>query len=70
MQIMPLIQPLQCPDIVLCSVRLGKQEDRDDPAIRWKGRGRGPLHNQDQEAECPSEALPQVCDAQGVPQNG
>jgi hypothetical protein len=54
---------------LFCSLRFGEQEDRDDPAS-CKGLGCGPLYYQDQEAERTCEAQPQVCDAQGVPQDG
>ena len=51
-------------------VRSGKQEDRDNPAGSWKGLRCGPLDDQDQEAEHACEDQPQVCDAQGFPQDG
>ena len=47
-----------------------QQEDRDSVASQWEGGCGGPLDNQNKEAEQARQPPPQVCHAQGVPQDG
>jgi len=47
-----------------------QQEDRDCATSQWQGDSGGPLDNQDKEAEQACQPQPQVCHAQGIPQDG
>lgn len=50
--------------------RLNKQQDRGSPAISGRGEGCCPVHEQDQEAGHPCQAVAQDSNAQAVLQDG
>lgn len=59
--------------LLICCGHLSRpceQEDCDGAASRRQGDGSGSCNNQDKAAEQACQPLPQVCHAQGVPQDG